>query len=258
MFYTIGVLVLATVAACWFLVWPRKQPPVFAFDSEPDLPIAFGEDMIWLAIRARTPDAVASALGVANAEPANWQSGIGAVYDLRFRDQYVFISPPIQGWIFVIGRGLPHSTDETVITDESRVLLADLGRTFSDAQYFASLPDVDLHGWARIQDGKLKRALVASDRGIIWDHGRASTLERKLGLKHFEVRGVSSRNGDVGGRLELHPEALQVMRIAADWSLDPTRIARLKSVTEGVGLAGKVPRRWRTRIVRKTPTAKAA
>jgi hypothetical protein len=58
---------------------------------EPDLPIAFGPRLAWLAIDSRDTDAVANALGLVCLRPATWAEGIAAAR----QSASIFVTPPL-------------------------------------------------------------------------------------------------------------------------------------------------------------------
>jgi hypothetical protein len=205
--------------------------------------------MAWLAIRSREPEAVIEALRLREAEPCNWNSGIGSVYDDRVGATHVFVTPPVRGWVFVVGLPLPHPVGRGFV-DKCTPLLVDLGGRFPEAQYFFSYPPIDYYAWARVRDGRLVRAFAVSDEGIVWNKGRTSKEERGLGLKLFELRGVRGRKGDAGGELILHPTEDHVMRLAHRWSIDPTTLGA-EQAPEALGTIALAPQAWRSERQRK-------
>ncbi|HZQ45928.1 MAG TPA: hypothetical protein VFC07_02860, partial [Verrucomicrobiae bacterium] len=60
----------------------------------------------WLAIKNRNLVAVQSALALHNSKPCSWAEG------LLGSDQKLFVSPPVSGWILVIGSVLPDPSDD--------------------------------------------------------------------------------------------------------------------------------------------------
>src|SRR5258708_17046432 len=80
-----------------------------SFDQIPDKPKGFGFKVLWFAVKASNPASVFNALEFGETTPANWASGLATVYG----DQWVFASPPVSGWILVVGLSLPYPTVET-------------------------------------------------------------------------------------------------------------------------------------------------
>ena len=217
--------------------------------SSPDGPCAFGCGMAWLAVRSDDPVAVLEALRLEEPSPCNWNSGIGAAYDEWLGAAHVFVSPPVQGWTFVVGLPLPHPVGRGFI-DKCTPLLVELGGHFDEVQYFFSYPPIDYYAWARVQDGRLVRAFAVTDEGIVWNKGRTSQEERGLGLKLFELRGVRERRGDAGGELILHPTEDHVMRLASRWSIDPTTLYQTHAPA-ALGYVALTPQSWRAERMRR-------
>lgn len=245
----IGLFIGLTIAAAAFVVAPRTTPSRVVFDATPDAPANFGYGMSWLAVKSTDAEAVAAAAGLSDLEPANWNTGIGTVYDPALSDNFVFVSPAIKGWTFIVGVPLPHPVGRAFV-DKATPLLAKLSAEFNEVQYFAAFPIIDYFGWARLVKGRLVRAFAIGDDGIIWDRGRLTPEERALGLKLFDLRGIRGRKGDAGGEIILHPTEEQVLRLAHGWSLDPSALDKL-NVAVGTGRIARVPVQWRAERLRK-------
>ncbi len=250
MILTILIMVIATVAVAALKLAPRIGNSRVVYPTTPDKPVPFGYQMAWLAIRSRDTAAVMDALGLDAGQPSNWNSGIGTVYDPRLGQNHVFISPPVNGWTFVVGLPLPQPMGRS-FADKAMPLLLDLGDHFVEVQLFMAFPPVDLFAWARMIDGRLVRAFAIGDDGIIWNKGKTTKEERALGLKLFELRGVRDRRGDAGGPLILHPTEDHVMQVAQRWSLDPTKLGP-KSGPEAMGVIARSPISWRVERLRKS------
>ena len=110
---------------------------------------------------------------------------------------------------------------------------------------------MDFYAWARVLDGRLVRAFAIGDEGVIWNKGKPSKEERGLGLKLFEVKGMSRRKSDIGSPMVVYPTEAQVMHLAGCWSLDPTSIEA--AVADGaLGVVCATPMRWRPERLRRT------
>lgn len=250
MILTILIMVIATVAVAALKLAPRIGNGRVVYPTTPDKPVPFGYQMAWLAIRSRDTAAVMDALGLDAGQPSNWNSGIGTAYDPRLGQNHVFVSPPVNGWTFVVGLPLPQPMGRS-FTDKAMPLLLDLGTRFVEVQLFIAFPPVDLFAWARLIDGRLVRAFAIGDDGIIWNTGKTTKEERALGLKLFEMRGVRDRRGDAGGPLILHPTEDHVMQVARKWSIDPTKLGP-KSGPEAMGVIARAPISWRVERQRKS------
>ncbi|HEX7076734.1 MAG TPA: hypothetical protein VF226_22065 [Hyphomicrobiaceae bacterium] len=250
MVLTIAILVTLTVAIAAFVLAPRTARRRVLFDAAPDRPAPFGLKMAWLAIRTQDTARVLDVLGMVDPRPCNWNSGIGTVYDDRLGEHHLFVSPPVDGWTFVVGLSLPYPVGQGFV-DKCTPMLLRLGREFGEVQYFFSYPLIDFFAWARIIGGKLVRAFAISDEGTIWNKGKPTKEERSLGLKLFELRGVRERTGDAGGALMLYPTEEHVMRLASRWSLDPTRIDSAPA-SASTGYICLAPTSWRPERMRKS------
>lgn len=245
----IALMTVMTVAVCTFFLAPQLGEARVLFGTEPDHPCEFGYKMSWLAVRTRDTRSVVEALGLIDAIPCNWDSGVGTVYDDRLGERHIFVTPPVKGWTFVIGLSLPHPVGRQFV-DKCTPLMVGLGGRFPEVQYYFSYPPLDFFAWARMMDGRLVRAFAAGDEGVVWSKGKTTREEKALGLKSFELRGVSGRKGDAGGELILHPTEDHVMRIAQAWSLDPTRLDPAKA-EPALGYIALSPGQWRTERARK-------
>lgn len=250
MILTIAIMVALTIAIAAHVLAPRMADGRVIFEQSPDRPAAFGCRMAWLAVRSRDAAAVAEALGLTGAEPCNWRSGIGTVYDDQLGSDRVFVSPPVNGWTFVVGLALPYPVGRTY-ADKCLPLLARLGRRFVEVQYFFACPPIDAFAWARLIEGRVVRAFAITDSGVVWNRGRATREERALGLKLFDFRGVRGRKGDAGGEIILYPTEAHVLSLAGRWSLDPTRLDGVDVPAPGLGLIALAPAAWRPERLRK-------
>lgn len=243
---TILICVAAVVLLIVYLVSLSVQNTPRLDDSSvdvaPDTPAPFGYKMAWLAVRTEDTAALAELIDLKNGLNANWNSGIGTVYDDALGASHVYLTPPVEGWSFVVGLTLPHPVGPAFV-DKLTPLLLSLGKHFPEVQYFFTYPLIDFFAWARVKDGKLRRAFAVNDEGIVWNKGRITPEERALGLRLFEFRGVRERQGDAGGELVLYPTEDHVLQIAKGWSIDPTTVEELRSGS-GCGIVARAPAAW--------------
>ena len=162
----------------------------------------------------------------------------------------MFVSPPVNGWTFVVGLPLPHPVGPNFV-DTFTPLLEGLAARFIEVQYYLAYPVLDFFAWSRMIDGKLVRAFAIGDEGVVMNLGKTTKDERSLGLKLFELRGVKARRGDAGGAILLHPTEEHVMRLAGRWGIDPINIERAPKGDPAVGVIGLAPPQWRTERSRK-------
>lgn len=251
MILTIAIMVALTIAIAARVLAPRMAETRVIFEQSPDRPAGFGYRMAWLAVRSRDTGAVVEELGLVAAEPCNWKSGIGTVYDGQLGNDHIFVSPPVNGWTFVVGLALPYPVTERASADKCMPLLKRLGRRFVEVQYFFAYPPIDVFAWARLLEGRVVRAFAITGSGVVWNRGRTSREERALGLKLFDFRGVRGRKGDAGGEIILYPTEEHVLRLAERWSLDPTELDSADIPTLNLGYIALAPASWRPERLRK-------
>lgn len=245
-----AMLAVTLAAVFMMFVAPRVGQRRVLYELKPDRPHAFGYEMSWLAIRTTDTEAVLDALGIEGETASNWNNGIGTVYDRWLGPDRIFVSPPVDGWTFVISLALPHPVRSGNL-DKCVPLLTGLARQFADVQYFFSYPALDFYAWVRFRNGALLRAFASSDEGVIWSKGRATSTEQSLGLKLFEFRGMKGRSGDTGSEIVMAPTPEQVMQVARGWSRDPTKLAA-GDASPALGYIAPAPRQWRMEQMRKS------
>lgn len=247
LYFTILALIFVTVAAAFALAHRLAQGRVI-FDDTPDTPAPFGYRMAWVAVRTRDAARVIQVLGLRPQEHANWRTGIGTVYDTSLGETHLYVTPPVNGWTFVVGQSLPQPLGPGFV-DKCIPMLLDLAAKFPEAQYFLSSPAIEFYAWARVFNGKLVRAFAIGDEGIIWNKGKATPDERNLGLKLTEAR--SGRGRKETAAMLVYPTEAHVMYLAGCWSLDPTSIAS-KGVDQATGYICAPPAKWRPERLRRT------
>ncbi len=248
--WIILLLTILTVAVIASVMAPRMADGRVLYGKTPDGPCPFGYRMSWLAVRTRNTRKVVEILGLGEVEACNWQSGIGAAYDAGLGQTRLFVSPPVNGWTFVVGLALPQPLGAAFV-DKNGPLLLRLGEVFIEVQYYFAYPMMDFFAWARLIDGRLVRGFAISDEGVIWNVGKPSKDERSLGLKLFDVRGPRGRKGDAGGPLIMYPTEDHVMRLAGRWGIDPIKVDVAPRTKPALGYIGTAPSVWRSERVRK-------
>ncbi|MEO1207014.1 MAG: hypothetical protein AAFV45_11840 [Pseudomonadota bacterium] len=246
---------LCLVLLCVFAIGREEKRRALTRHVAPDAPRPFGRNTAWLAVRTPHTVSVVERLRLVDPRPANWSGGLRALQDKTSADTAVFVSPPVEGWTFVVGLALPHPMG-AAFKDKVMPLVGELGRAYPDVQYFLNYAEYDYFSWQRFRDGRFVRVFAATDEGVVSNKGMPTSEERALGLKLFELRGVRDRHGDAGGELLLHPTEAHVLMLAQVWSLDPTRINAGDSVdaTEAgsLGYLGVAPSSWRAELADKS------
>jgi len=173
-------------------------------------PVSFGYKMAWLVLRTDDTDRVIEALGLTNLTPANWTSGLESAYIAGD----IFVSPPVRGCVFAVGKDLFGAGNETNKSMEPfKEFLRELSTQFDEVQAFASHRIVEYHHWVLARSGSISRSFAYSgEMGEVWDDEGSKTLsEPRLHLNpdddEFNV-----------------PDEQWVMEIAGAWSINPQNL----------------------------------
>ena len=194
-------------------------------------PGLFGAPTRWLAVKSSNPQQVQAALGLSNPMPCSWEEGLTAAHEQR-----LFISPPVNGWILVMGSNLPEPGDDV---DKSFRFLLELSRKLGHVQFFSVNRAVNHHAWAQLEGGVVLRAYAWCGR-TLWNQGQPTRAEAELALKCYAY-------GEGEDRIEfgrVDPAAVNTERVpllASRWSLDPAAIDT-RVLKEHQGIAGRLSR----------------
>jgi len=219
-------------------------PVPLELDATPDKPIGFGYKNAWLAIKTDESSAVARTLGLSELEPANWESGLHTSYS-RY-ETHVFVTPPVEGWVFVVGIALPDAGDSER-PDRCTPVLESLGQAYDSVYYFGTHRIVEFHAWVQVKDGSVSRAYAyLGERGeTIWDRGEKTAEENRLGFNFFADEPPRGQGEKYWDRKDLRsPNEEDVINIAEEWTLNPLSIDSM-DLPESVGLVGRVPSTWK-------------
>ncbi|MEN6627568.1 MAG: hypothetical protein ABFD69_15195 [Candidatus Sumerlaeia bacterium] len=208
------------------------EPPI---EVDPCAPQAFGYKCAWLAIRTGEPEKVVEALGLTEVRPCSWAEGIKVAYIGR-----VFVSPPVNGWVFAVSFAFP-SEPETIAP-----FLEEVGGHFDEVQYFGTHRVVEYHAWALARAGKIVRAYAyLGERGeTLWDVGPKTPGELELGVNFFDERSPEAKDEKYFERTDLaYPDEEYVMQIAGKWSVNPDLLEEM-ALPPGSGLTGRLPKQF--------------
>jgi hypothetical protein len=189
---------------------------------------AFESTCRWLAIRTTSLAAVQNALGVRNVTRCSWAEGLSRVIH-----HSLFISPPINGWILVIGQGLPEPSEDV---DRCYLFLANLSRSLGHVQFFSANRAVNYHAWVRAEDGRIRRGYAWAGE-TLWNQGTVTDAETDLGMRCYQYGEVPSLL-DLSGETH-HSNAEKLLFLAGRWSLDPSSVDE-SSLNGGEGILGDV------------------
>lgn len=195
----------------------------------PDYPDPFGYKIFWFAIKTLDTQLVVRTLKLASRQQANWQTGMGAVY----AHNYVFVSPPMEGWTFVVG----YPIGELVNPPHDKGLLKrvrSLAKKFPEFYYFGSYRVVGYCAWMMVKEGSVKRAYGYSDGEVLYDFGEQTIEEKKLGFNFIGAQFPIAEDETN------FPDEEDVIKIAEAWSINPQTIRKYEE--KGVGISGALYR----------------
>jgi hypothetical protein len=163
---------------------------------QPDRPFAFGKRTTWMEVKEQSIEMISDALKIKNIKPCNWEKGI------MMNGPHIFISPPIKGWILIVG--IPTQlSDNKQIKEELGGYLRKLSEKLGEVNFFSMYGFVDYYIWARARDGNIIRGVGWHEFVNIWDEGEP--LHEK----------------EIGWDEEKHPSDDFIMEIARKWCIAP-------------------------------------
>jgi len=201
--------------------------------TNPDTPVGFGYKIMWIAVKTDNKALVAQTMGLKKTKPSNWKNGI----DKAYMDA-IFITPPIDNWILVVGMGLPTGDSKESI-DQVSDLLNKLSTQFGEAQFFCTHRVVEYHCWIKSTNGQIDRiySYLGESGENIEIKGEPTDIE-----KNYKLIDTFSEEGQKDDYFDqedlIYPDEQLVMTIAGNWSIDPTLLDKRKDIT-GLGLISK-------------------
>jgi hypothetical protein len=184
---------------------------------------------MWLAIRSLNPAEVQEALELEDPTPCSWVECMEGEHTL-------FISPPVNGWVFVVGAGLPAPAEDV---DASFRFLTAISRKLGLVQFFQADPVLHHHAWVRVEAGRVVRA-YAWGGSTLWNQGLKTSTEIELGVKCLAY-DAEFDSSIFGGQDWPALNVEKVPQIAARWSLDPATVGG-RILTQVHGIAGRPSR----------------
>ncbi|HEU4496364.1 MAG TPA: hypothetical protein VFR70_04870 [Flavobacterium sp.] len=240
------LLIIAGIAAfIAFSFWYAKKNRVTAaykpdtepieILTEPDQPIGFGYKIVWIAAKTDKKIEFADILGLKNIQPSNWQSGIECAYK-----NSVFITPQIGEWTLAAGWGLPGGDNKQSV-EKLEKMLNRLSCEFGEAQFFGTHRVAEYHNWMKSVNGKTERiyAYAGESGETLKVSGEPTEPEKELNLFNPPSEEAASESYSEREDLDYADEEL-VMKIANNWSIDPTRLAERTDIRKELGLIGKI------------------
>ncbi len=180
----------------------------------PSMPVGFGRKCMWLAVRGTDLQAVVEELALTDCRPASWSEGVAAGYDGT--KSTVFVTPPLDGWVLVMGTQEPLPNPG---------LLARLSTRFGEAQHFATHRGASAGGWSRAIGGDVQRRVEFSDGVLDVAEGTLSEIEQRIGLRGgSQVENRAADDDSETSKEQVFLDEEEVLRVAGAWSLDPSTL----------------------------------
>lgn len=235
----LGVLALAVLTTALVLILVRRrrllhQQRLARIRMENSAGSAYRPSLFesacrWLVVKSTRVEAVQSALGLHNPFPCSWGEALS-----RSTPGSLFVSPPVRGWILVIGPGLPDPSEDV---DRCYHFIVKLSRALGHIQFFSAHRALNHHAWIRAERGQIRRAYAWAGE-TVWNQGPVSQAERDLGLLCYEY-GESPNLMELSPSANPVPNAEKIMQLANRWSLDPTTIDE-RMLPPALGIAGDI------------------
>jgi hypothetical protein len=193
------------------------------------IPFLFDRPSRWLAIKCNNLTRVERALGLHNAAPCPWTEGFGKVSESK-----LFVSPPVHGWVIVVGQGLPDPSDDI---DGLFHFLLKMGKELGTVQYFSADRVFHHHTWVRIEEGEVIRAYSWADE-TLWNQGPVTAAEKALEMKCYDY-GEAPLPFPFSTRECNANNCEKLMQLASRWSIDPMAL-NSHNLRASFGIAGEL------------------
>lgn len=197
-----------------------KRDRSFNPDPTPDNPTPFGYKCVWFVVKSSDSEDVAKTFGLKSPVRCNWKSGIMGAYRGN-----IFVSPPVNGWIFIVGDELP-TLDDPKRKKETEALLTNLSSKYDEAQQYASHRIVGLATWAKASGGIILReySYLGESGEVLFNIGEKTKEEVEAGIKDGP---------------DFFPGEEEVMNVAGKWSINPQTLNE-NSASPSIGWCGNL------------------
>lgn len=235
------LIILGIIAFIAFSVWMAKRNGVTAeykskeikISTNPDEPIDFGYKMVWIAVKTDKKERIAEILELKNIQSSNWASGIESAYN-----DGIYITPMIGQWTLAVGMKLANGQLEDI--NKLEKILNKLSAEFGEAQSFGTNRVVEYHHWIKSINGKITRtySYIGESGENIKVFGQLTEPEVGLNLINTFSKEAEAENYWEREDLVYADEEI-VMRVAENWSINPTKLTERKDIKKELGLIGK-------------------
>lgn len=197
-------------------------------------PQPFGFKMCWLAVSGADQMEVMHALGLNKIREAGWQEGMAIAYG-EGGSHEVFVTPPANDWILVIGRALWNKLDLNCSLEEN-AWYNGLLQQLNEVHYYSTQRVVENHAWVKGKKGHIVRGYgYCGELGeVMWSVGEPTAQEQLLGGNFYTPENQGSHDPSLR-----YPDERDVLLLAALWSVN-TSFENVK-VGAGPGYIGTLP-----------------
>ena len=170
--------------------------------------------MSWLAVRTQDRAGIVDQLGLTQATETSWSAGAALIdriaHDPSERFSHVLVTPPLDGWVLVIGPwcGLPYLDRKADVTRVCLELSALHGETH--AYFYGERRDGD--AWLIAENGGVSRRWISEYPEL--------ALGDPLGRERHSLDAI----GIAGRPEDLDPE--EAVDLLVDWECPAPRIAQ--------------------------------
>jgi hypothetical protein len=186
--------------------------------------MAFEQPSRWLAVKGVKPAVVQAALQLHRPTACSWEQGLAEA-----REDKLFISPSISGWVLVVGPGLPEPAEDA---DRCFHFLTSLSRKLGHIEYFSVSRVVHHHCWVLLERGQVFRGYAWAGE-TLWNQGPVTAAEKDLDMLCLQY---ASDQSPFALREALSANCEKVNQLAARWSIDPGAIS--PEMWHGRGIVG--------------------
>lgn len=208
----------------------RFEKPLLKHSERAFRPVLFEQPCHWVAVKTNNLSAVQEVLGLSNPVPCTWPE---ALQDIR--DHKLFIAPPFNGWILILGSELPDASEDV---DKCFCFLMELSRQLGQVHYYITNRVLNHHGWAQLNAGKVLRGYLWAG-GTEWNQGKMTSAEVQVGMRCF---AYGTEPAGLGGQFSSEvcsSNCDKVVALASRWSFDPNTIAD-EIWTRAQGVLGEI------------------
>lgn len=135
--------------------------------------------------------------------------------------------------------GLPLGDSKESLEKLEKVL-NELSSEFGEAQFFGTHRVVEYHNWMKSVNGKMKRiySYVGESMENIKVFGNLTESEKGLNL--FNSLSEEAKSDEYFDREDLdYADEKLVMKIAENWSINPTKLTERTDIKNELGIIGK-------------------